>query len=206
MEDIKLRDYLNDIDFAPMFFLKGANNIVSFSEFREFIETVNFERYFRYRGIGESNLRTNLFLDIAYTYCVFFDKLYDKNDLIYQDNKIYIKYWNSKQQKYGMVYKGLEELNLDSKWYNLINDFTSDQDLKLIDKIIMNKLLKQQLVNEFIYIVSTYIPETIKNTVVDDYLETQGFGDYYYNSIEYCYNGEHPIQKYKNNLKKLAEE
>ncbi len=158
-------DFFKDFDFHPLFFLKSGDEIVSYLEFKNFIETVDLEKYFiwKFEENYVDHFDTKTFLELAYTYCAFFDVFYENHD-IYLKNK----YWIMKrlEEVHGLNFQKMfkynfEEKNLSTKWLNIIDQFQKEDDNP--QKVLMLSTLKFAFIHEYIAFVTEWIPYQIRN-------------------------------------------
>lgn len=155
-------DFFKNFNFEPIFFLKTGSKIVSYLEFKEFIETIEFKEYFKhdFKLNHEDHLTTQTFFKLAYTYCVFFNEFYTNNEMFIK-NKQWIK--TNLELSYGRnfqkIYKINEEHDLSKKWFNIIEEFKNEDDKH--QKLIMLITLKSAFINEYISFVTQWLPEKI---------------------------------------------
>ncbi len=163
MEAKNKLDFFKNFNFEPLFFLKTGSKIVSYLEFKEFIETIDFKEYFKhdFKLNHEDHLTTQTFFKLAYTYCVFFNEFYTNNEMFIK-NKQWIK--TNLELSYGRnfqkIYKINEEHDLSKKWFNIIEEFKNEEDNHQKNIILIT--LKSAFINEYIAFATQWLPEQIK--------------------------------------------
>lgn len=158
-------NFFTDFDFKPLFFLKSGAEIVSYLEFKNFIEKIDLESYFIWKFEEDyvDRFDTKTFLELAYTYCVFFDAFYENHE-IYLKNKFWIM--KRLEEVYGLNFQKMfkynfEEKNLSKKWLDIINNFKKEEDNH--QKVIMFSTLKFAFIHEYIAFVTEWLPYQIEN-------------------------------------------